>query len=44
MKNITIMDIAKEAGVSKATVSRVLTDPQIVSKPTRDRILQLMDK
>jgi DNA-binding LacI/PurR family transcriptional regulator len=43
MKNITINDIAREAGVSKATVSRVMTNPDIVSKPTRDRILAIME-
>ncbi|MDX9810421.1 MAG: LacI family DNA-binding transcriptional regulator [Sphaerochaetaceae bacterium] len=44
MKNITIMDIAKEAGVSKATVSRVMSNPSIVRKATRERILAIMEK
>ena len=32
--NITISDIAERAGVSKATVSRVLNTPDIVEKHT----------
>jgi DNA-binding LacI/PurR family transcriptional regulator len=34
MKQITIADIAREAGVSKATVSRVLSKPRMVSGKT----------
>jgi LacI family transcriptional regulator len=34
----TILDIAREAGVSTATVSRVFNQPQKVSAKTRDRV------
>lgn len=39
---ITIVDIAKMSGVSQATVSRVLNNPEQVKKSTRDRILRVM--
>lgn len=42
MANVTINDIAKEAGVSKATVSRVLNDPSTVKQHTRERITEIM--
>ena len=39
---ITIADIAEKAGVSKATVSRVLNDrPEGVGKETRERIQRI---
>lgn len=38
MADITIQDIAKEAGVSKATVSRVLNNPHVVELETRARV------
>ncbi len=41
-KNITISDIAERAGVSKATVSRVLNSPDIVEEHTRETINQIM--
>ena len=44
MKHITIVDIAKEAGVSKATVSRALSKPHVVNKKTRERINTLVQK
>lgn len=44
MKQKTIDDIAQEAGVSKATVSRVISHPEIVSKRTQDRVRAVMDK
>ncbi len=42
MKNITISDIAQRAGVSKATVSRVLNSPEKVEEGTRKKIEQIM--
>lgn len=42
MKNVTISDIALKAGVSKATVSRVLNSPDKVEENTRKRIEQVM--
>jgi len=36
----TISDVARIAGVSKATVSRVLNDTAVVNKETRKRVLQ----
>lgn len=43
-KTITIYDIAKEAGVSASTVSRVLTNRARVRPEKRDRILELIEK
>lgn len=43
-KNITIYDIAKEAGVSAATVSRILTGSTSVRQEKRDRVMRLIDK
>lgn len=40
---VTIKDIARESGVSKSTVSRVLTNGY-VKEETRERILKVMDK
>jgi DNA-binding LacI/PurR family transcriptional regulator len=44
MKQITIADIAREAEVSKATVSRVLSKPQMVSGKTAERVLSVIQK
>ena len=44
MKHMTIADLAKEAGVSKATVSRVLSRPHLVNVKTRERIESLVQK
>jgi DNA-binding LacI/PurR family transcriptional regulator len=44
MKQITITDIAREAGVSKATVSRVLSKPQMVSGKTKETVLSVIQK
>ena len=41
MKNVTIKDVAKAAGVSYSTVSRALTGSPEISEETRSRILQL---
>ena len=43
-KQITIYDIAKEAGVSPSTVSRVLTNNVNVRKEKKERILELIEK
>ena len=43
-KNITIYDIAKEAGVSAATVSRILTGNTSVRQEKRDRVNKLIEK
>lgn len=43
-KNSTIKDVAREAGVSVATVSRVLNDKGPVSEATRDRIRGVADR
>lgn len=42
--SVNIYAIAKEAGVSPATVSRVLTNKARVSKEKRDRVQALIDK
>jgi DNA-binding LacI/PurR family transcriptional regulator len=39
----TISDVAKRAGVSKATVSRVLNGTAIVNKETRKRVLKVIE-
>ncbi len=41
---LTIQDIARLAGVSKATVSRVLNHKPDVDPSTRERILRIMDE
>ena len=41
MKNrVKIKDIAQKAGVSPATVSRALSDPDLVAEPTLSRVLE----
>lgn len=42
LKNPTIYDIAKNAGVSPATVSRVLNDPSKVAEEKRNKILSVI--
>jgi LacI family transcriptional regulator len=44
MKTITIYDIAKEANVSVATVSRVLNDTAPVKASTRETIMKAIEK
>ena len=43
-KRVTISDIAREAGVSKATVSRVLSDSPKVKESSRQRILKIIEE
>jgi LacI family transcriptional regulator len=40
--NVTIFDVAEEAGVSYSTVSRVLNNKDNVNAETRERVLQVM--
>ena len=40
----TISDIAKAAGVSIATVSRVLSKPDVVKSATRQRVMEVVDR
>lgn len=42
--NITIYDLAREAGVSPATVSRVLNNSARVRQDKRDRVMELVEK
>ncbi|MEA4969101.1 MAG: LacI family DNA-binding transcriptional regulator [Candidatus Pelethousia sp.] len=41
---MNIREIAKEAGVSVATISRVLNHPEVVQADTRDRVLEVMKR
>jgi len=43
-KAITIADVASEAGVSKSTVSRVISRPDLVNKATREKILSIINR
>ena len=43
-KQITIYDIAREAGVSPATVSRILTGSTKVGEEKRSRVMSLIEK
>ena len=43
-KRITIQDIARLAGVSKATVSRVLNHKPDVDPSTRERVMRIMEE
>ncbi len=44
MKNVTLKDVAKAAGVSYATVSRALSGSPQISSATRERVLKLCDE
>ncbi len=41
---VTIRDIAAQAGVSTATVSKVINDKQYVSPQTREKVLAVMER
>ncbi len=43
MSQTTVYEVAKKAGVSIATVSRVLNTPDRVNESTRDRVYQAID-
>jgi DNA-binding LacI/PurR family transcriptional regulator len=42
MPRVTLMDVARHCGVSRATVSLVLNDSPLVAEKTRDRVRQAM--
>ena len=42
-KEVSIRQIAKECGVSTATVSRVINDPDKVSEATRNKIISILE-
>lgn len=44
MSLVRISDVAKAAGVSTATVSRVLSNPETVKLSTRQRVLQIIEE
>ena len=44
MKKTTIYDVAEEAGVSLATVSRVINGSNVVKPATRERVLDAIKK
>jgi LacI family repressor for deo operon, udp, cdd, tsx, nupC, and nupG len=41
---VTIKDVAEQAGVSRATVSRVLLHPEIVGAETREHVLTIVNQ
>lgn len=43
-QNVTIMDVAREAGVSYATVSRVLSGYEFVKEATRHRVNEAVER
>ncbi|MFR7591530.1 MAG: LacI family DNA-binding transcriptional regulator [Longibaculum sp.] len=43
-KSVTIYDVAREAGVSLATVSRVINGSNVVKPGTRDRVMEAIQR
>ncbi|WP_102797142.1 LacI family DNA-binding transcriptional regulator [Bowmanella denitrificans] len=43
-KNITVFDVARQAGVSKSTVSLVLTESDKVSEKSKEKVLKAIDE
>ena len=43
-KNVTIYDVAREAGVSLATVSSVINGSNVVKPKTRDKVLEAIQR
>lgn len=43
-KSVTIDDIARETGVSKSTISKVLNERQGVSQKTREKVLKTVKR
>ncbi len=44
MKKVTIYDVSREAGVSLATVSRVINGSSVVKESTRQRVLEVIKR
>jgi DNA-binding LacI/PurR family transcriptional regulator len=43
-RNVTIFDIAREAGVSYSTISHVLNGYESIKDATRERVLEVADR
>jgi DNA-binding LacI/PurR family transcriptional regulator len=43
-REITIADVAEEAGVSKSTVSRTISNPSLVNRATKEKILAIIKR
>lgn len=44
MKKATIYDVAREAGVSLATVSRVINGLSVVREKTKEKVMKVIDE